>query len=265
MLTPFNHTSHHPHHGLRSGILGGLAAILGIAVMGLATPLGMPLTAPVQAQESDVMSQANLLTVSGQGLVTVETSIAVVRLAVWLEGESAAAVQEEVAKRTNSLVEQLRQEDVQKLQTTGISLNPRYTYRDGVTEQVGVEGQNAVQFEVPIDQAGAVLDGAIEAGATQIQSVSFKAADDVIQAAREEAIRLAIADAQDQSGVALAALNLTQSGIASIDIHGSNQAPAPVSMMMADSYSASSRESAPTPVIGGEQMIQANVTLKVRY
>ncbi|NJL97609.1 MAG: SIMPL domain-containing protein [Synechococcaceae cyanobacterium SM2_3_2] len=181
MLTPFNHTSHHPHHGLRSGILGGLAALLGIAVVGLATPFGMPLTAAVQAQESDVMSQANLLTVSGQGLVTVETSIAVVRLAVWVEGESAAAVQAEVAERTNSLVEQLRQEEVQKLQTTGISLNPRYTYQGGVTEQVGVEGQNAVQFEVPIDRAGGVLDGAIEAGATQIQSVSFKAADDVIQ------------------------------------------------------------------------------------
>lgn len=244
--------------------------ILALALLGMLIPAALlPWSVPIYAQgsrsEMSEMSDLNLLTVSGQGLVTVETSIAVVRLAVLVDGESAEAVQKEVAERTNSLVEQLQQEEVDKLQTTGISLNPRYTYRNNEAQQVGVQGQNAVQFEVPIERAGSVLDGAIEAGATQIQSVSFRASDAVIQSARQEAIRLAIGDAQDQADVALGALSLSQLGIASIQINGSNQAPAPVSLQAAEAYSLSSRSADPTPVLGGEQLVSASVTLRIRY
>jgi uncharacterized protein YggE len=252
----------------KRGILA--LALLGIAIPATLLPLSVHnQTVYAQGSLSEMPELSdpnlNLLTVSGQGLVTVETSIAVVRLAVLVDGESAEAVQKDVAERTNSLVERLQQEEVDKLQTTGISLNPRYTYRNNEAEQVGVQGQNAVQFEVPIERAGLVLDGAIEAGATQIQSVSFRASDEVIQSARQEAIRLAIGDAQDQADVALGALSLSQSGIASIQINGSNQAPAPVSLQAAEAYSLSSRSADPTPVLGGEQVVTASVTLRIRY
>lgn len=244
-----------------------ISGILAVLLVGWGSMAQLSLS-PAHAQNSsEIMthqSESNILTVSGMGLVNVETSIAVIRLGVLVDGESAAGVQEEVANRSTQLIERLQSESVNKLQTTGIRLNPRYQYdRDGNAQQTGVQGQNSVQFEVPIDQAGAILDGAIESGATQIESVTFKAEDSVLEEARQAAIRLAIQDARTQADTVLDALELSSDGIARITVNGSHQAPAPM-IMQAEAYSSMSRDSN-TPVLGGEQTVSASISLQVRY
>ena len=211
-------------------------------------------SSPAIAQEPE-----RVLTVTGTGRVAVETAIATVRLGVAVTGNSAVEVQQRVAEQTDRLVNKLQELQVDNLKTTGISLYPQYSNRgDGrITE---VQGQNSVQFEVPIEAAGATLDSAVIAGATQVDSVSFRPNDEDSQAGRDEALRLAVDDALMQADGVLDALGLTRDFIRNIQVNSSNLTPPPVPF----ERSASVR-SASTPVIGGDRTISATVTLSVQY
>lgn len=69
---------------------------------------------------------SRMLTVTGQGSVSVENSIALIRLGVVIQGETAQSVQQQVAERSERLVNRLKELQVGALQTTGISLYPQY-------------------------------------------------------------------------------------------------------------------------------------------
>ncbi|GAB4214316.1 MAG: SIMPL domain-containing protein [Synechococcales cyanobacterium] len=220
------------------------------------------LTQSVMAAEAD--ANLRLLTVTGQGSVAVETSVAVVRLGVVIEGQSAQETHQQVAQRSNQLVQKLKALQVENLQTTGISLNPRYDYRDGQAKPMGVIGQNSVQCEVPIDQAGQILDQAIAAGATQIESVSFKASDSVMKEGRKLALQAAVQDAQRQATDVLSSLNFSIQSIHSIQVDANDSSPIIMRLEAAKAYN-SMMADAPTPVEGGEQTVTARVTLQIRY
>lgn len=235
---------------------------LAAAVMSatLASGLGFaPVLTPVaMAQESAMRT----LTVTGQGEESVQTTKTQVELGVDVQGTDAAAVQREVAQRTSAVVELLRSRSVEKLETTGIQLSPRYDYENGRQDVIGYTGSNTVSFRMPTDRVGALIDDAVNAGANQIRGVSFIAADEALEAARQQALREAVEDAQAQAGTVLSSLNLRSQEIVSIQIDGAAP-PMPVPMLRQSEYAA--QADASTPVIGGEQTVEARVTLQIRY
>ncbi|MEM8807478.1 MAG: SIMPL domain-containing protein [Cyanobacteria bacterium P01_G01_bin.38] len=214
--------------------------------------------APVEAQEP----LSRVLTVTGQGSESIPATLAQVRLGVTAQGENAEAVQQDIAQRSSAVIELLRSQTVDKLQTTGIRLNPQYNYDDDRPRIVGYTGSNTVSFQMPTDQVGTLLDDAIAAGANQIDSVSFVAADEALDSARDIALQEATADAQAQANVVLSSLNLSAQEIVGIQVNDANPPP-PIP------YAAQARlESAAdvsTPVEGGEQTVDARVTLQIRY
>jgi hypothetical protein len=221
--------------------------------------LMLTLGTPAIAQER----MLNTLTVTGQGTETIPTTTTRVQLGVEVQGETASQVQQEVARRSSAVVEFLRSQNVEKLQTTGVRLNPRYNY-DGDTPQItGYSGSNTVSFEVPTERAGALIDEAIEVGATRIDSVSFTAADAAIETAQQQALREATQDAQRQAETVLSALNLTRKAIVSVQINGATPPP-PIPVPRLESRAAS-LDRAETPIVGGEQEVQASVTLEISY
>lgn len=229
--------------------------------LGLAVVLGLSGgAAPMRAQEIASMDE-RVLTVTGRGSTLVETAIATIRLGVEVSGANAEQVQAEVAARSNRVIEELRSQNVERLQTAGISLFPEYdgSYRDSSRPR-GMRGRNTVQFEVPVERAGEMLDLAVASGAGQIQSVTFRPTDDVLEAGRRAALELAVADARSQADIVLGTLNFQVQSIRNIQIGGST-APEPVPFEGV----ALARSSAPTPVIGGEQTVNAQVTLAISY
>jgi hypothetical protein len=217
--------------------------------------------APAMAQSEN----ARTLTVTGAGSTLVETAIAVVRLGVSVTGTSAAEVQTQVAEQSNRLVAKLQQLEVQKLQTTGISLYPQYDpqYDPARSDNppAKIQGENSVQFEVSIDKAGSILDEAVAAGATRIDSVSFKATETVAASGREAALKLAVQDAMTQADIVLKELNLTRQSIRSVQVNSSSTPPGPIPLEAA----ALRADQAATPVLGGDQMVDATVTVTVQY
>ena len=219
---------------------------------------------PSSAQAQNPASLPRTLTVSGKGKITIPTTLTQVRLGVEVQGKTAQEVQQQVAKRSQAVVELLKSRQVDKLETTGISLNPNYSYQGGKQRINGYIGTNTVSFQIDTEKSGTLLDEAIQAGATRIDGISFVATDEAIAKAQQQAIQQASEDARKQADAALGALNLSQREVMGIQINGANPpqaqnyaSPAVLAQMPTDS--------AKTPVVAAQQKVEQTVTLQIRY
>ena len=220
---------------------------------------GLILVSPVTAQER----QLRTLTVTGRGTESVATTIAQVRLGVEVQGRTAREVQEEAARRSSAVIALLRSRNVEQLQTTGISLNPVYSYENNVQRLTGYQATNIVSFRLDTQRIGSLLDEAVTAGATRIDSIIFTATDPAIAQAQEQALREATQDAQRQANAVLGALNLTRREIVSIQLNAATPpTPPPIARAVLQE---SADKVASTPIIGGEQEVEASVTLQISY
>ncbi len=203
------------------------------------------------------------LSVTGRGVERIPATKARVSLGVEVGGKTAAQVQQQVAKRSDAVVKLLQSRNVEKLQTAGISLNPTYSYQNSEQRLTGYTGTNTVSFQIATEKSGTLLDDAIKAGATRIDGISFVASDSEIAKAREQAIRKAADDAKKQASALLNSLNLTEREIVSLQIDGARP-PEPVFAARSEALE-SGKIAANTPVVGGEQPVEASVTLQIRY
>lgn len=213
-----------------------------------------------------VMSQERMmrtLTVTGRGKESIQTTQAVVRLGVEAQGKTAKDVQAEVARRSNSVVSLLKARGVEKLETTGINLNPTYNYDNGKQTLIGYAGSNIVSFRSAIPETGKIIDDAVNAGASRIDGVGFMALDSAIATAQKEALKKATQDAQTQADAVFGALSITKKEIVGIQVNGA-YAPAPV-LVNFKSRLSQADAAAPSPVMGGEQDVEASVTLQISY
>jgi uncharacterized protein YggE len=213
---------------------------------------------PAVAQEQRIRT----LTVTGRGVEAIPTTQTQVRLGVEVQGKTAAEVQQEAARRSSAVVELLRSRQVEKLETAGITLNPIYNYDNNQQRLTGYTATNTVSFRINTASAGTLLDDAVNAGATRIDGVSFVAAESAIEQARKQALRKATQDAQSQADAVLSALNLKRGDILGIQVNGAI-APPPMYRQLAGARAAAA--DAATPVVGGEQQIEASVTLQIGY
>ncbi|MBD1927595.1 SIMPL domain-containing protein [Trichocoleus sp. FACHB-90] len=204
------------------------------------------------------------LTVSGRGVENIPTTLTQVRLGVEVQGKVAADVQQEAARRSAAVVELLKSRNVEKLETTGISLNPIYSYENNVQRLTGYSATNIVSFRIDTQKAGTLLDEAVKAGATRIDGISFVADDSAIASAQKQALREATQDAQAQADAVLSSLNLTRKEIVNIQVNGA-VVPPPRPIPIADMGMRSESLAKTTPVIGGEQEVEASVTLQISY
>lgn len=202
------------------------------------------------------------LSVTGRGVEAIPTTQTQVALGVEVQGKTAAEVQQEAARRSSAVVALLRSRQVQKLETTGITLSPSYTYENNQQRLTGYMATNTVSFRLNTQSAGTLLDDAVQAGATRIQGVSFVATESAIEQAQKQALKKATQDAQAQADAVFSALNLKRGEILNIQVNGAS-APPPMYRQLAASRAAAADIT--TPVVGGEQQIEASVTLQFGY
>ena len=227
--------------------------------------LSLSLTYPAVAQDRGQTQSLPLrtITVTGRGMEATPTTITQVRLGVEVQGKTATAVQQEAARRSSAVVALLRSRNVEKLQTTGISLNPNYSYENNVQRLIGYVATNTVSFRVENQRAGGIIDEAVNAGATRIDGINFVATDNAIATAQQQALREATQDAQQQADAVLGALNLTRRDVVTIQVN--NASPPPPPPMVSVTREALAQKDATTPVVGGEQEVEASVTLQISY
>ncbi len=206
------------------------------------------------------------LTASGRGIITIPTTLSQIRLAIEVQAKTPNTTQQEAAKRSARVMAYLKTQRVDKLQTTGINLNPTYIYPPNSNPQItGYTATNSISFQVPTDRAGTILDAAVENGATRIDGVNFVASDKAIESAQINALKQATLDAQRQADAVLSTLNLQRKEVIGIKID-STSTPAPMPMPFARMQKVAGDAAATsTPVVGGEQQVEAAVTVDFSY
>ncbi len=205
------------------------------------------------------------ITASGKGLVTIPTTLSQIRLAIEVAGKTPASAQQAAAKRSTQVINYLKTQQVDKLQTTGINLNPTYIYPNGRNPEItGYTATNSISFRVTNDRAGAILDAAVNNGATRIDGVNFIASEQAISTAQLQALKQATQDAERQADAVLVTLSLKRKEVINIQINSAST-PTPIPLAQDMLRQSVAKATATTPVVGGEQQVEAAVTLDIGY
>jgi hypothetical protein len=221
--------------------------LLGIILLSLAIP------SAIGAEENNVSK----LTVQGEGKVTIAPDMATIVLGVETRNASAAAAVQENAILMNETINALLAAgiDAKDIQTSSFSLTtlPVDEPRASIEETKPPVFQATNQVRVLLNnttQVGPVLDAAVSAGSNSIQQVSFDLRDPGPQ--KDEALILAIQDAQRKADVAASAANVQLGRVLEIT-EGYGYIAAPMARSVAFAEFA-------TPIQPGELEITASVT-----
>jgi hypothetical protein len=207
-----------------------------------------------------------MLSVQGNGEVRVTPDIALVRLGIAVQDETASQVQQEANRVASAVIDAVLGEGIaeRQVQTARLQLSPIYGRQepgDNDTPRiVGYRASNTVTIRVEdLTRVGAVVDAALGAGANQLEGIGFGLDDD--QAAREDALRAAVEEARSKAQVMAVALGVELDGILAINEGGIFiQEPA---MAMMESRMAVQADMS-TPVAAGEVTVRANVSIQYR-
>jgi uncharacterized protein len=185
---------------LLAGIALAAPAIAGNArpSNGAPTANGAPSDVPVRT-----------INVHGTGRVTVVPDMATVILGVVEQSSTAGAAQSAAAAKMVRVVASLRKDGIAEadIQTMNIGLNPVYDYSNNTQKLTGYEAAQSVQVKIrKLADTGRIVDNAVAAGASQIQSISLSASNPTAATAQARAAAVADAKAKAQ-GLAGAAGN----------------------------------------------------------
>jgi uncharacterized protein YggE len=197
------------------------------------------------------------ISVTGTGRVKAEPDVADINLGVTKQADDAQTAANDAATTMAAVIAALQAAGVADadIQTTTISLMPVYDYDDNPPQIEGWEASNLVNITVrDIEAVGAVVDAATEAGATNINGITFRVDDPTT--AEAEARNAAVADARAKADQLAAAAEVTIVGVISMSESGA-QAPPPIFMERAAFDMAAG--SAETPVMPGQVELSINV------
>ena len=204
--------------------------------------------------------QPRTISVSGTGRVTVTPDVADLRLGVTITAKTVEAARSANATAMAGVLGVLRELGIAAadVQTTNLSLQPAYDYSSNRNPPrlTGYTLTNAVAVTVrDLAQVGHAIDGALEAGATSLDSISFRTHDTT--AAEAAARQAAVADARAKAEVFAAAAGVTISGVASISESG---VPVPIPVYRAE-MSRTAMADASTPIEAGSNEVLISVAV----
>ena len=143
--------------------------------------------------------------------------------------------------------------------TTLLSVQPRYDYRDGQAPALaGYDLANVVEVTVrDLAALGAVVDGALGAGATSLDGLAFRVEDP--SEAEEAARTAAVEQARSRAEVLAAAADVRLAGVSDIVEGG-----APPAWPMPKAARLTMAADASTPIEAGATEIAVTVTVTFR-
>lgn len=203
-------------------------AILAVAV---AVVIGGPLLVRQPnshdlAQAADSTTAVKGITVQGTGRVTISPDLATISLGVQSQSGTAAKAQSQASAAMSRIIGAVKAQGIADadLTTQWISLQPQYdnTIGSSIPRLLGYQASQSMSIKVRhIDKAGAVIDAAVAAGASQVGGISFSVADPT--SATAQARSAAVADARAHATALAQAAGISLGAVISL----SEVAPAP--------------------------------------
>jgi uncharacterized protein len=208
-----------------------------------------------------VASLPSLVT-SGQGEAKVTPDRVSVLVNVQTRGSTAASAAATNAQRTKAVLDTLARLGLPKdqLSTEGYSAYPEMSYdRNGGAPRVtGYVVTNSVRAESKrVEQAGAIIDAALGAGANLINSLTFYASS--IDEPRRQAIALAVASARADAEAMAQAAGGRLGALLELSTQGPTVPPRPMFDVAARGKIAMAEQ---TPINPGQQNVNVFVTAR---
>jgi len=150
-----------------------------------------------------------VITVSGTATVQLEPDMVMITLGVSATDKEVLAAQQQVNTAMNQVIAALKDEmgiPAEDIATTEYRIHEQYEYSSlsGRSEKTGFNAVAMLSICVRnLDQAGAVFDAAMKAGANQLAGVEFMSSDQ--RDARDQALTLAVQDGMRKAKVIAAA------------------------------------------------------------
>lgn len=187
----------------KTGVLVGVAAIIAL----------LAYTYFAFTQARNIAHMPVSITVDGKGEIFAKPDVATFNFSVNSKEVDAATAQASAATRVNAIVDYLKSKgiDEKDIKTTGYYLNPRYEYPQvrctewncppaGEPTLVGYEVSQSIDVKVrKTEDAGMLIAGAGELGATNVGGLSFTIDDE--DTLKGDARTAAIADAKAKADV----------------------------------------------------------------
>lgn len=233
------------------------AAAVGLLLSAAAVPAALAQAAPPAA---DSLFRATTLNLSAYGETKVAPDMASISLGVMTEGKTAAEAMQANATRMSAVVASLRKAGIadKDIQTSNLNLNPQYKYQENQPPLlIGYQASNNVTITVhDLKRLGAAVDASVNAGANQVQGISFGLEDPTAaeNAARAAAVKALVAKAD----LYAQATGYKVSRLVSLS-EGGGYTPAPPMPMAA--FAAKRMESdAGTSVSGGQLSVRIDIS-----
>ena len=197
--------------------------------------------------------------VAGDAIVRAQPDTAILVISVVTQNQRALAAQQENAARSDAVVRAVKAAAGAgaEVKTSGYSLTPQRVYKENQPPTItGYEARNSVTVTMgELQRVGAVIDAAAQAGANNVETVSFTLRQD--RAARDEALTGATREAMGKANTIAQALGGRVSRIVEVEEEGLR--PRPVENTYArDSMVA---QAASTPIEVGTLEITSRVQL----
>ena len=230
--------------------------------IGLAVLAAISLTTAASAQSPERIPS---MSVNGEGVVSAAPDLAIVNIGVVSDGATAREALDANNTDMTAVVEAMRAAGIDELDigTSGFNISPLYDNppepRPGEARQapkvVGYQVSNEVTVRIrDLAESGSILDEVVSAGANRINSISFDI--DEQTELRDEAIRLAIADARRKGEIMAEAAGVDLIRILTVSINDYAQ---PV---MFDRAVMAAQAAPSVPILGGEHTITINATVE---
>lgn len=210
---------------------------------------------------TDTARPTGTIVVSGTGRVAVDPDVADLRLGVAISRPTVVAARSAAAEAMSAILAAVTAAGVARrdVRTTVLSVQPRYDYRDGQAPTLaGYDLANVVEITVrDLATLGGVVDGALTAGATSLDGLTFRVDDP--REAEHAARTAAVVEARARADVLAAASGVTISGVTDISEGGPQPTwPQPKATRMLTAADAG------TPVEAGSTEIAVTVTITFR-
>ena len=235
-----------------------LAILVGIVLV-IFIISGVMMLANKNGESGYNSNNINQISFAGEGKVYTKPDIAFVDVSVVTQGERIKDVQDANTKKMNKVINFLKSSGVDEkdIKTTNYNLYPQYTYENNRIPQImGYQINQTLNIKIrDLDKVGLILEGGVDVGLNQVNSLYFGVEND--EQLKEEARKIAIDDAKKKAEILA-----SQLGIRLIKITGfsDNTVGYPVPMYDAKGYGIGGGAGTPN-IQTGQNEITVNVTI----
>ena len=223
-------------------------------------------SAPLMAQQPVIMPPVPQISVSARAEVKVVPDRANIQISVQTRAATADAAAAENARKQKAVIDALRalKIDAKDISTTGYNVYPEQRYEPNKEPViVGYNVTNTLSVELKsVDLVGRAIDAALSAGANMINSLQFYASN--TEAARQEAIAIAVRKARSDADAAARAAGGTITGLLEINV-GSYYAPPPRPVELRAKGVMAAAPAADTPISAGDQTLAVDVSTRWQF